>query len=92
MSAPPCCVGLDVAQAPRAIALRPPGARWAVTHAETELPALVVRLQAVQPPVIELAATGGYPRAVVAARAAAAWPIVGVHPRQGRDGAKATGP
>jgi transposase len=52
---------------------------------------LVVRLQAVQPTLSVLEATGGDPRAVGAALAAAAWPVVVVNPRQVRDVANATG-
>jgi transposase len=83
---------MDVAKAHLDIALRPTGERWAVTNDETGIAALVVRLQAVQPMLMVLEATGGYHRAVVAAPAAAALPLVVVNPRQVRDFAKATGP
>jgi transposase len=91
MSAPQYFVGIDVAKAQLDIALRPTGERWAVSNEETGIAALVVRLQAVQPLLIVLEATGGYHRAVVAALAAAALPLVVVTPRQVRDFAKATG-
>jgi transposase len=91
MSAPQVFVGIDVAKAQRDIALRPTGERWEVSNDETGIAALVVRLQAVQPMLIVLEATGGYHRAVVAALAAAALPLVVVNPRQVRDFAKATG-
>jgi transposase len=91
MSAPQVFVGMDVAKAQLDIALRPTGERWAVTNDETGIGALVVQLQALQPTLIVLEATGGYHRAVVAALAAAALPIVVVNPRQVRDFAKATG-
>jgi transposase len=84
-------VGIDVAKAQLDIALRPTGERWAVTNDETGIAALIGRLQAVQPTLIVLEATGGYQRAVVAALAAAALPLVVVNPRQVRDFAKATG-
>jgi transposase len=84
-------VGIDVAKAQLDIALRPMGERWAVPNDETGIAALVGRLQAVQPTLIVLEATGGYHRAVVAALAAAALPLVVVNPRQVRDFAKATG-
>jgi hypothetical protein len=73
---------MDVAKAQLDIALRPTGERWAVTNDETGITALVVQLQAMQPMLIVLEATGGYHRAVVAALAAAALPIVVVNPRQ----------
>jgi transposase len=44
-----------------------------------------------QPTLIVLEATGGYQRAVVAALAAAARPVVVVNPRQARAFAKVTG-
>jgi transposase len=84
-------VGIDVAKAQLDLALRPTGERWAVTNDEPGIAALVARLQAVQPTLIVLEATGGYHRAVVAALAAAALPLVVVNPRQVRDFAKATG-
>jgi transposase len=84
-------VGIDVAKAQLDIALRPTGERWAVPNDETGIAALVGRLQAVQPTLIVLEATGGYHRAVVAALAAATLPLVVVNPRQVRDFAKATG-
>lgn len=68
LSASQVFVGVDGAKAQRDIALRPTGARWAVTNDETGIAALVTRLHAVQPTLIGLAATGGYHRAVVAAR------------------------
>jgi transposase len=91
MSAPQVFVGIDVAKAQLDIALRPTGERWAVTNDETGMAALVARLQAAQPTLIVLEATGGYHRAVVAVLAAAALPLVVINPRQVRDFAKATG-
>jgi transposase len=82
---------MEVANAPRDIALRPTGECWAVTNAETGIGTRVVQLQALQPTLMVLDATGGYHRAVVAALAAAALPLVVVNPRQVRDFAKATG-
>jgi len=84
-------VGIDVATAQRDSALRPTGERWAVATDETSMAALMARLEAVQPTRIGLAATGGSQRAVVAARAAAAWPVVVLNPCQARDCAQATG-
>lgn len=83
---------MDVATAQRDIALRPTGERWAVAHDDTGIAALVTRLQAVQPTLMVLDATGGYQRAVVAALAAAGLPVVVVNPRQARALAQATGP
>ena len=49
-------------------------------------------LQEIAPQRIVLAAPGSSQRAVVAALAAAGWPVAVVHPRPARDVAKATGP
>jgi transposase len=84
-------VGIDVAKAHLDIALRPTGERWALAHDDFGIAALVERLQAVQPHLIVLEATGGYQRAVVAALAAAGLSVAVVNPRQARDVAKATG-
>jgi len=72
--------------------LRPTGERWAVATDDTGMAALVVRLQAVPPPLLVREATGGDQRAVVAVLAAAGLPVAVVKPRHARDVAKATGP
>ena len=91
MSASQVFVGIDVAKAQLDIALRPTGERWAITNDAPGITALVTRLQEIAPQLIVLEATGGYQRAVVAALAAAALPLVVVNLRQVRDCAKATG-
>ena len=84
-------VGIDVAKAQLDIALRPTGERWTIANDDASITALVAQLQAVQPLLIVLEATGGYQRAVVAALATAGLPVVVANPRQTRDFAKATG-
>jgi transposase len=91
MSAVQLFVGIDVAKAQLDVALRPTGERWAVVNDDTSIATLVARLQAMQPTLMVLEATGGYQRAVVAALAAAGLPVAVVNPRQARDFAKATG-
>ena len=91
MSATTCVVGIDVAKAQLAIALRPTGEQWAVAHDDAGIAALGARLLALLPTLIVLEATGGYQRAVVAALAAAGLPVAVVNPRQARAFAKATG-
>jgi transposase len=91
MSTPQLFVGLDVAKAQLDVAVRPTRERWTVPNDEAGIAALVAQLQAVQPTLVVLEATGGYQRAVVAALAAAGLPVVVVNPRQTRDFAKATG-
>ena len=58
MSATQRLVGIDVATAQVDIALRPTGKRWAVANDDFRIAALVERLQAVQPTLLVLEATG----------------------------------
>jgi transposase len=87
----PCLVGMDVAKAQLAMAVRPAGARWAVPNDAGGVVTLVERLQALQPTLIVLEATGGLERAAPAALATAGLPVVVVNPRPARDFARATG-
>src|SRR5438270_2962382 len=87
----PCFVGIDVAKAQLDIALRPAGERWAVPNDASGIAPLVDRLQALQPTLIVLEATGGLERAATVALAAAGLPVVVIIPRQARDFARATG-
>ena len=87
----PCCVGIDVAKAQLDIAVRPSGERWAVPNDAGGVGTLVEQLQALQPTLIVLEATGGLERAATAALATAGLPVVVVNPRQARDCARATG-
>jgi transposase len=87
----PCFVGIDVAKAQLDIALRPSGERWAVPNDAGGVGTLVEQLQALQPTLIVLEATGGLERAATAALATAGLPVVVVNPRQARDFARATG-
>jgi hypothetical protein len=73
------------------VALRPTGERGTVPNEDASLPALVAQLQAVAPTWLVREATGGSPRAAVAALAAAGLPVVVAPPRQPRDFAKAPG-
>jgi transposase len=84
-------VGIDVARASLDIATRPTGDRWQVGNDPTGIGALVARLQAVQPVLIVMEATGGLETAVVAALGSVGLPVVAVNPRQVRDFAKAVG-
>jgi transposase len=91
MWSPQVLVGIDVAKAQLDMALRPIGTRWTVSHDDAGITDLVTRVPGLGPQLIVLEATGGYQRAVAAARAAAALPVVMVNPRQARDVAQATG-
>lgn len=87
----PVFVGIDVAKAELEIALRPTTEGWGVANDDPGIATLVARLQAIQPALIVLEATGGLEVPVTAALAAAGLPVVVVNPRQARDFAKATG-
>ena len=91
MSEPQLFVGIDVAKAQLDIALRPTGERWAVPNDASGIAPLVDRLQALQPTLIVLEATGGLERAATVALAAAGLPVVVINPRHARDFARATG-
>src|SRR6266571_3020369 len=82
MSDMPCFVGIDVAKAQLDIALRPSGERWSVPNDTNGVTALVDRLQALQPTLIVLEATGGLERLVTSALATAGLPVVVVNPRR----------
>jgi transposase len=71
--------------------VRPTGERLAVASDEAGITQLLGRLQALQPRVIVLEATGGYEARVAAALAHAGLPVAVVNPRQIRDFARATG-
>lgn len=91
MTSPPHYVGIDVAQAHLAVAVRPSGEQWRTATTEPAVADLVTRLQAVAPTLVVLEATGGLELPVVAALAAAGLPVAVVNPRQVRDFAKAIG-
>ncbi|MBA3497098.1 MAG: IS110 family transposase [Gemmatimonadales bacterium] len=87
----PIFVGIDVAKATLDVAVRPSGECWQLANEATALLSLIARLQALEPTLVVLEATGGFEHAVVAALAAVALPVVVANPRQVRDFARATG-
>ena len=84
-------VGIDIAKAKLDIAVRPSGHQWVSAHDEAGIAELTTRLQALQPQLIVVEATGGREIALVATLGAAALPVAVVHPRQVRDFACAIG-
>ena len=84
-------VGMDVVKAQVDVAVRPTDDRWEVPHDQKGIRKLVSQLQALDPAMVLLEATGGLELSLVAALAAAALPVVVVNPRQVRDFARATG-
>jgi transposase len=91
MSEPQVFVGIDVSKAQLDVALRPTEDQWHVSNDEVGIPGLVERLQAVQPTLIVLEATGGLEVPAAGALSEAGLPVVVVNPRHARDFAKATG-
>lgn len=87
----PVFVGIDVAKAHLDIALRPTAEGWRVANDDAGIGPFVARMQALQPTLIVLEATGGLEVPVTTALTAAGLPVVVVNPRQARDFAKATG-
>lgn len=67
------------------------GGGWTTTNDAEGIAATVARLRRMAPTLIVAEATRGYERALVAAFAAAGFPLVVANPRQVRDFAKATG-
>ncbi len=84
-------VGIDVAKATLDLCLDPPGEARRVAYTEVEVSHLVAHLQALQPTLIVLEATGGLEVQVATALAGKGLPVAVVNPRQVRDFAKATG-
>ena len=84
-------VGIDVAKAKVDVAVRPTGERWEVPRDAAGIPQLVAELKTLGPSLVLLEAMGGLELPLVAARAAAALPVVVVNPRQVRDFARLLG-
>jgi len=82
-------VGIDVGQTRLDVAHGTEG--WWVANDDRGIADLVARLEALQPTLVVLEATGGIEMPLVGALAAAEVPVVVVNPRQTRQFAKATG-
>lgn len=83
-------IGIDVAKASLAVAVRPSGERFEVANDAAGHAALAERLRRLPVERIVLEATGGYERAVMNALADA-WPLVRVAPHRARAFATAMG-
>ena len=84
-------VGIDVSCESLDIAVRPTNEFFSASNTETEIVAVVEKVQALSPKLVVVEATGGLEVQVVTALACAKLPVVVVNPRQVRDFAKATG-
>ena len=85
------CVGLDIAKRHIDVAVYPTHERWRVANDESGMMLLAPRLQALQPTVVVLEATGGYESLAASALAIAGVPMAIVNPRQVRDFGRAIG-
>jgi transposase len=84
-------VGIDVAKAHLDLAVRPSGEQWRAANDEAGIARVLARMQALQPTLVVLEATGGLEVPLASALAAAGLPVAVVNPRQARDFAKAIG-
>jgi transposase len=82
---------MDVSQDTVDVAVQP-GTACQIAHDAQGIAEAVERVQALQPTLIVLEATGGLEVPLAGALAAAALPVVVINPRQVRDCARATGP
>jgi transposase len=83
-------VGMDVSQACVDVAVHP-GTAFQIANDERGVVQAVERLQALQPTLIVLEATGGLEVPLAGALVSAGLPVVVINPRQVRDFARATG-
>ncbi|WP_022728091.1 IS110 family transposase [Fodinicurvata sediminis] len=84
-------VGIDVSKERLDVHLRPSGEAFVVPRDNESVEVLAERLQALQPALIVLEATGGFETVAAAGLAAAGLPVAVVNPRQIRDFARAMG-
>ena len=84
-------VGIDVAKAHLDVAVRPAGTHQRVPNTEAGITELQVALQAAQPELVVLEATGGYETLVATTLASSGLPVAVVNPRQVRQFARAVG-
>jgi transposase len=83
--------GIDVSKVRLDAYINGQEAPWSVSYDEAGTNALTAALQAAQPSLVVLEATGGLERALVAQLLSAGLPVAVVNPRQVRDFARATG-
>ncbi len=84
-------VGIDVSKARLDIAVHEPADSWQVDNTEAGIANLIHRLQALQPTLVVLEATGGFENRLVAELAAAKLPLAVTNPRRVRSFARSTG-
>lgn len=84
-------IGIDVSKAYLDVAVHGPAQLWRVANSDVGIAELIPQLQALQPTLIVLEASGGLELVLVAELAAAHLPVVVTNPRRVRNFARATG-
>lgn len=84
-------IGIDVSAQSLEVAVRPCGESWCCANSDSDLDELVARVQALQPSVIVLEATGGCEQPLLRRLIAAGLPVAVVNPRRVREFARSTG-
>jgi transposase len=84
-------VGIDVSKAQLDVAVHHPPSHWQAANTEVGIVGLVQRLQAMNPTLVVLEATGGFELGLVAELAASKLPVVVTNPRRVRNFARSTG-
>ena len=84
-------IGIDISKAEAVVAVYPSGETWTSATTPAALEVLAGRVQALQPTVIVMEATGGYEAPVAASCAVVGLPVAVVNPRQVRAFAQARG-
>ncbi len=86
-----CFIGIDVAEDQLDVAIRPTGERWQVPNEPSAWPDIVARVQALDPSLLVLEASGDLEAGLVAALALGEVPVAVANPHEVRDFAVATG-
>lgn len=86
-----CFVGIDVSKDTLDVAVLPSEEDWVIANEERAFPALIARLQELQPTLIVVEATGGLERPVVVSLTEEGLPAAVINPRRARDFARAKG-
>jgi len=84
-------VGIDVSKSRLDVCLDPTGREWQIPYDEAGIDRLASQLQALEPTLIVIEATGGLEVRIATTLAGKGLPVAVVNPRQVRDFAKASG-
>jgi transposase len=84
-------IGIDVSKSRLDVCLDPTGREWQIPYDEAGVDELAAQLQALEPTLIVIEATGGLEVRIATTLAGRGLPVAVVNPRQVRDFAKASG-